>query len=137
MSDSCYQPLSPYSLFHTRSFQAETTVHSLDPRMIKLEQVDYKITSSNSFRVYNTIILFLITARLVNDIFGALYDAPVFLLPARVLQVIGFIYGFAVHSSKSYCKFRFFFAFLIFSLGICACICHEFPSNKQLANSVN
>ena len=91
-----------------------------DPRYIKLQQVEHQISEFNLLKIYVTIILLVILAKLfmaaiIND---DDYYAPfsrTFEVCTRTFQLIGYAYGLQAHLSKSYRQGRYFLMYVIAS----------------------
>lgn len=115
MSDSCYQPPNQYSVLDFTPFSADSILKSRDSRTIKLECLEHKIKSYNFMRICMAGIMLIILIRLGCDMFDTNKTVPLSIIMARMLQIMGFVFGFGAHSSKKVLHAQIFFAFLVFS----------------------
>ena len=120
MAESQYQPPILYEVPTYIPFNATKAIQNRDPRLIRLQQVEHKITSFNAMRVYIAIILLLIVARVITELLRVRYTAPISLpvLLISIFQIIGYAYGLQAHTSKSKLQSQIFFSYVVLSFGM-------------------
>ena len=120
MTDSQYQPPSQFQSVDLLPLDENKFVIKRDSRLIRLQQVEFNIVSFNTMRVYMTIIFLLITTQLFLDLNQLAYSLPVSVTVVKIIQIIGYMYGFHAHTSRSCLQVKIFFGYVILSFGMIA-----------------
>lgn len=66
------------------------------------------------------LIFLLITTQLFIDIEELSYNLPVSVTVIKIIQIMGYMYGFQAHTSKSCLQVKIFFGYVILSFGMIA-----------------
>ena len=130
---STYQPPSQFHDSSSSHFDVSIVLQRRDTRTIKLQQIEHKITMSQTIRVFIALMLLIALSRLFHDIHLQHQDlAPHRTLILGVLEIVGYFYGFVSHTSKSYTKMQVFFGFTGFALMTFGYFGYESIHRKEL-----
>jgi len=133
MEKAGYQPPCQYSLNDSVHFDVSIILQNRDPRAIQLQQTEHKIKKSHTIRILIAIMLLISIIRLIHDVYlqyqGFALHGTVLL---RVLEILGYLYGFDSHTSRSYTKMQIFLGFAGFALMTFGYSCYESFHRKEL-----
>lgn len=138
MEESGYQSPSQYYLHDSSPhFDVSIILKNRDPRAIKLQQIKHKIQMSQTIRIFLAVMLLITITRLIHDVYLQYQAlAPHGTLMLRVLEILGYLYGFGSHTSRSYTKMQIFFGFAGFALLTFGYFCYESFHRKELCTLI-